>query len=52
MACMSAAGESREVTDIGGRDYNVLWYAEQCLLRLHNHLAAVDSDDRRPQRLG
>jgi hypothetical protein len=40
-----AAGEPCSVTEFSDRNYNVLWYAEQCLLRLQNHLAAAELDD-------
>jgi hypothetical protein len=48
---VSAVGESRDVTGISDRTYNVLWYAEQCLLRLQNHLPAAHPEDHRAQRL-
>jgi len=39
-----ATGEPCSVTEFSDRNYNVLWYAEQCLLRLQNHLAAEFDD--------
>jgi len=48
---VSRTSEPCDVTGIRDGHYNVLWYAEQCLLRLQNHLAAAETDDRRVQRL-
>ena len=49
---MSAAGEPCDITGIRDGNYNVLWYAEQCLLRLQNHLCAAerDRDQLRPTK--
>jgi hypothetical protein len=47
--CVPAVGEPSNVTEISDRNYNVLWYAEQCLLRLQNHLAAAEPDRDRLQ---
>jgi hypothetical protein len=44
---VSATGEPRDVTGIRDGNYNVLWYAEQCLLRLQNHLSAAERDRNR-----
>jgi hypothetical protein len=46
-----AVGESCNVTGISDGNYNVLWYAEQCLLRLQNHLAATEPEAHQVQRL-
>ena len=45
---MSDTGEPCEVTELSGGDYHVLWYAEQCLLLLQNHLAAAGREHQRP----
>ena len=44
---MSATGEPREVTGIRDGNYNLLWYAGQCLLRLQNHLYTAERDRNR-----
>ncbi|MFG1931420.1 hypothetical protein ACGFK1_12300 [Mycobacterium sp. NPDC048908] len=45
---MSDTGEPCDVTEFRDANYNALWYAEQCLLRLQNHLAAAERDCQRP----